>query len=213
MNSTLNAADIELDIELDPDRMRSEYLADFRQDQNSLFQFEKIERATDKGIFERDYDDTQLYTAALDASSGSAKNFLRLAIAQRDENDRCILDLVKEARPLFDPEEAKEYSALIEQYRCHSIFADKWSFVWVQQAFARASNERIEVEDCGVDRSVIYARTAPLFNSGRVSLIENARLQERMRELAKNPPVAARTVSTPPAGKMRTSPTPRVSPC
>ena len=191
MNPTLSAEDIALDIELDPERMTAEYTASFRQNQNSLFPYEKIECATDKGVFERQYDDCQTYTAALDASSGRAKDSFTLAIAHRDyETDKCILDVMIEARPEFEIEDViKEMAAYILQYRCTQIFADNWSFVWVQREFARASNEAIQIEACGpgIDRSVIYSRVAPLFNSGRARLVDHARLQQQLASLVRFP--------------------------
>jgi hypothetical protein len=186
MNPTLNAEDIESDIALDPVRMRAEYEATFRNDTDALLSHEVITRATMLDIAELAPNEANVYIAALDASSGSGQDSFTLSISFRDQDDHGFLALCREARPPFDPElVCQEYADIIGQYNCLNVFADRWSLVWVQQAFERAGH--VQVEDCEMDRSQIYGRAVPLFNAGRVSILDNKRLRDQLLGLIRWP--------------------------
>jgi hypothetical protein len=49
-----------------------------------------------------------------------------------------ILDLVREVRPPFSPEQTvKEFSEILKRYRCHTVRGDRWAGDWPKEKFSQ----------------------------------------------------------------------------
>ena len=98
MNPSLSARVVERAFEEDAAAAMAEYGADFRSDIRSLFDFEVVEAAIDRGCFERPRVPGLRYVAFVDAAGGSGGgDSMTMAIAHA-EKDVAVLDLVREFR-------------------------------------------------------------------------------------------------------------------
>lgn len=101
----------------DPANAASEYGAEFRTDIEAFVNLDAVRACIDVGIRERAPDYRWKYYCFTDPSGGSGDSFT-LAVAHREGNT-VILDLVREIRPPFSPEQAtEEFAAVARQYRC-----------------------------------------------------------------------------------------------
>src|ERR1035438_5271354 len=76
--------------------------------------------------------------------------------------------------PPFNPSEVtEEIAALLKSYGCSQVVGDRYAAGWTVEAFQKVGIKYIQSER---DRSAIYIDCLPLFTSGRVRLVDNARL-------------------------------------
>jgi hypothetical protein len=138
-----------------------------------------------------------VYTAFCDPSGGSADSFT-LSICHR-EKDVAVVDLIREIRPPFSPENTvEELSKVLKQYRCASVCGDKYAGLWPAEQFQKRG---IRYEASERTASEIYLEMLSIINSGRVELLDNRRciaqligLERRTTRLGKD------TVSHGPGG-------------
>src|SRR5205823_11660459 len=87
--------------------------------------------------------------------------------------------------PPFDTEAAVERCAMVlKSLGVTHAQADKYAGLWPAQSFQRHG---IYLIACELPRSQIYAEVAPLFVSGLVSLVDDARLEVELRGLERTP--------------------------
>jgi len=90
------------------------------------------------------------------------------------DGNTATLDAIYERRPPFNPTEVvSEVANFFRAYGVSSCTGDRWAQGFVMDAFAK---EGISYQNSERDRSTIYIETIPLFTSGRVALLDNARL-------------------------------------
>jgi hypothetical protein len=90
------------------------------------------------------------------------------------EGDKIILDLLREVRPPMSPEGVTaDYADDLRRYGLHKVTADRWGASWVEERFAV---EGIRCDQSADPKSTIYGSFLPLLNSGRVRLLDSARL-------------------------------------
>jgi hypothetical protein len=65
----------------------------------------------------------------------------------------------------------------LRRYGVSKVTADRWGSSWVEERFLA---EGITVDQSADPKSVIYASFLPLLNSGRVRLLDNARLVSQL---------------------------------
>jgi hypothetical protein len=157
---------------LDPEAAAAEFGAEFRSDITGFLDRELIEAAVDRGVVVRAPQPSVAYQAFTDPSGGRGDSFT-CAIAH-DEGDVAILDCLFERGAPFDPSDAvAEIAELLRSYRISEIAGDRYAAQWTVEAFAK---EGISYRSSDRDRSAIYLDTLPLFTSGRVRLVDNARM-------------------------------------
>jgi hypothetical protein len=172
MNETLDPQDIANAYEDDPIAASSEYGAEFRSDIESFVSLETVLSAVDKGVYERPPRRGVAYNAFADPSGGHADSYT-LGIAHA-EGDKIILDCLREVRPPMSPEGVTaDYADDLRRYNVHKVIADRWGASWVEERFAV---EGIHCDQSADPKSIIYGNFLPLLNSGRISLLDNARL-------------------------------------
>ena len=119
------------------------------------------------------------YFAFCDPSGGS-QDSMTLAIAHH-ENGRALLDLVLERRPPFSPKAVvKEFVATLKQYSISSVTGDRYGGEWPRERFREHG---ISYEPSEKTKSEIYGEVLPSLNSGKVELLDNARLLSQLRGL------------------------------
>ncbi len=190
MNPTVSERVIAEAYERDPASAAAEYGAEFRSDVETFLSRELVDAAIDPGIVARPPLPTVLYTAFADPSGGAGDSFTA-AISHCDA-DIAVLDALYERRPPFNPSAVvTEIADLLRQYRCGTIYGDRYAASWVTEAFAK---EGLTYCHAQRDRSAIYGDALPLFTSGRVRLLDCSRLLNQLIGLERR---------TSPAGKDR----------
>jgi hypothetical protein len=172
MNPTVDAAIIAKAYEEDEASASAEYGAQFRRDIESYVSRESVEAAIVPGRHVLPPVEGQDYAAFVDPSGGSSDS-MTLAIAH-SEKDRVILDLAIEVKPPFSPESVtKQFSAVLKSYRVTRVTGDRYAGLWPTERFAEHG---ITYEPADNTKNEIYAAFLPLLNSGRVDLLDSARL-------------------------------------
>lgn len=109
------------------------------------------------------------YSAFVDAAGGSGTDSFTLAIAHR-EDERAVLDLVREVKPPFSPEATvRDLCEILKGYVIKKVTGDRYAGQWPQEQFRKHG---IEYEVSARNRSELYRDTLPLLNSGQVELLD-----------------------------------------
>jgi hypothetical protein len=171
-NPTLPEEDIDRELEKDPESAKAEYLGQFRTDVEAFVTKEAVEACVSVNVFERPSERRNNYIGFVDPSGGS-QDAMTLAIAHTEGKTQ-MLDLIREYRPRFSPEQVTEdFAKVLREYRCTSVYGDKYGGEWPREQF-RKNAVNYEVSDRS--KSQIYVDVLPLINSGAVDLIDNRRL-------------------------------------
>ena len=163
----------------DPERAAAEWLAEWRGDVGDFLDRELVDSATDRDVIARPPVAGIRYVAGADPSGGRADSFA-VAIAHA-EGDVAVLDALLERRAPFDPTSVvAEAAALLRAYGVAEVTGDRFAGAWPAEAFAR---EGISYQPAACDKSTTYVDTLPLFASGRVRLLDHARLAHQLTAL------------------------------
>jgi hypothetical protein len=176
MNPTVPQSLIDAAIERDPASAAAEWMAEFRSDVEALLTREVVEAAVQPGRYELLVSSGTHYVGFVDPSGGSADS-MTLSIAHREEN-RGILDCVREVRPPFSPDAVvAEFAQVLKSYRLHRITGDRYAGEWPRERF---KIHGITYEPSEKTKSQIYGEALPLLNSGRVELPDHPRLTAQL---------------------------------
>jgi hypothetical protein len=174
MNPSVSEDFIRQHLEDDPARAAAEYLAQFRTDIEGFVSREVVLARVDPCVFERAKEHYKVYQAFCDPSGGSSDS-MTLAIAHKDvETKRMILDCIREVRPPFSPAEVcREFATVCKSYGVSKIVGDRYAGEWPVEQFVRFG---ITYEQSARPKSELYIDLLAAINSGRVVLLDNARL-------------------------------------
>lgn len=176
MNPSIDPAEVELEFQLDPANAEAEYNAKFRTDVEALLSREVVEAITVNGRFAIPYDPNKQFYGAIDASGGSSDSFT-LGIAHA-EDARGILDLVREVRPPFSPDQVcSDYAEIMRGYNISKCSADRYALGSVMESFSKYG---ITIEHSEMDRSAIYGNFLPMANARRIELLDHSRLRQQL---------------------------------
>jgi hypothetical protein len=140
MNPLVPEREIARAYEEDESAAAAEYGAQFRRDIESFVGRETVEACVIPGRAELPPSSALSYLGFVDPSGGS-QDSMTLAIAHR-EKDRAVLDLVRERRPPFSPEQvASEFAELLKQYRVSLVRGDRYGGEWPREQFRKAGIE------------------------------------------------------------------------
>lgn len=179
-NPSLDPEEIAGEIAADPAAGEAEYLGNFRNDVDGFLTFELVNAAVDTGVTVRPPMSGPSYFAFVDSAGGTGKDAFTLGIAHR-EQQRVILDCAHEVKPPFSAESAVEDCArIVKEYGLTHVVGDKWAKGFVEQGFSRHG---IQYKYSERTRSEIYLETLPLFTSGKIRLLDNARLVTQFANL------------------------------
>ena len=188
MNATVSQAYIDAHMAEDPARAQAEYLAQFRTDVETFVSREVVDAAVAVGRHELPRVEGVSYTGFTDPSGGSS-NSMSLAICHVEGdaagNRRMPLDLVREVKPPFSPDTVvAEFSALLKAYGVHTVHGDRYGGMWPRERFgAHGINYQVATKSA----SELYLELLPILNSGRVELLDHARLITQLCQLERSP--------------------------
>lgn len=178
-NPTLDASVIEQAEREDPESAQAEWHAQFRGDLSLLVDRAAVERCVEAGVAERPFAYQFRYHAFCDPSGG-AHDSMTLGVAHRD-GERVFLDLTREVRPPFAPQDVvEEFARALTPYGIRSVTGDRYAGAWVSEAFRRAGIRYVASER---DRSQLYLDALPLFMAGTVVLLDDPRLVNQISQL------------------------------
>jgi hypothetical protein len=184
MNPSLDPAIVAEAYERDPIAAAAEYGAQFRSDCESFIAREAVETCVFQGRTELPRAADVSYFAFVDPSGGSADS-MTLAIAHRRPIvNRAVLDLVREVKPPFSPENVvREFARTLKSYGISTVTGDHYAGEWPRERF---SVYGITYQPSEKSRSDIYLDMLPLLNSHRAELLDNARLVTQLSGLERH---------------------------
>jgi hypothetical protein len=178
-NPTFDARIIAKSLADDPQVFGAEYNSEWRDDLATFIARDLIDSAVDSGVTVRPPQKVIQYKSFCDPSGGSGDSFT-MAIAHADD-ETAVIDCLVEIRAPFNPDQATlQIAATLKSYGISSTISDRYAAQWVVVAFDRNG---IKLEHSERDRSAIYLDCLPLFNAGRVKLLDNPRLVSQFAQL------------------------------
>lgn len=181
MNPTLDTEIIKEALVEDPQAAAAEWQCVWRPDLETFLSFESVsacvvpDRVENPPIWETKY------VAFIDPSGGGQDSFtLAIAHTELSGNFR-VLDLVRERRPPFQPDEVvAEMAGLIKAYRCFEVVSDRFSRQWVQDSFKAHG---VNVKYSPLSASELYLEFLPMVTARSCELPDNKRLIGQLANL------------------------------
>jgi hypothetical protein len=169
MNPTLSQADIDAEMEDDPEAARAEYLNEWREDVAMFLPREVIEAVVVKGRKELLPRPGTRYAGFVDISGGR-NDSAALAIAHRD-GTKVIIDFIREFKPPFSPYAvAGDMSMDLARYNLKMVTGDRYSAEFVVQAFR---NHVVIYRTSDLNKSQLYLELLPRICSREIELLDN----------------------------------------
>jgi hypothetical protein len=179
MNPTLDAEAIQQAYDEDPEGSKADYGAQFRSDIETFVSREIAEACVIPSRYELAFIQGTRYTAFVDPSGGSGDS-MTLAISHIERGFR-VLDLVREVRPPFSPDQVVEdFCKALQEYGIGIVAGDRYGGEWPRERFRTHKVTYIVSERV---KSDIYKELLPLLNSGRVELLDNEVLLNQLINL------------------------------
>ncbi len=173
MHPNVDREFLEAERERDPIAYEAEYGEEFRSDVAAFVPLEVVRAAVTEGVCERPYVAGRIYRAFCDPAGGTGADSMTLAIAHT-EGDRGVLDVVREARPPFDPETVvEEFSQTLADYKISQVRGDHYAGDWPKRRFLHHGITYITSEAA---KSRIYLEWLPILNAARCDLLDDSRL-------------------------------------
>lgn len=180
LNPSFDRREIERAYADDPAAAAAEYGGEFRTDVETFVSREAIDAAVVPGRRELPPIARVQYVGFLDFAGGSGGDSATLAIAH-DEANGAVLDVVREVTPPFSPDQVcLEFAHVLHTYGVRQATADRWAGQFPTESMAKHG---IEVQPSDKTKSDIYREFLPLLNSGRIELLDHARLASQLAGL------------------------------
>lgn len=197
MNPTLDQKVIDQAYTEDPEGARADYGARFRSDIESFVTREATEACVAQDRYELPPIRRMRYRGFVDPSGGS-RDSMTLAIGH-DQEDRKILDCIREQVPPFSPESVvDDFSHVLKRYGVVTVTGDRYAGEWPRERF-RAHGIKYNVADR--PKSDIYRDFLPLINSGQVELLDDPKLISQILNLERRTARGGRdSIDHPPGG-------------
>jgi hypothetical protein len=179
MNPSIDPEIIAEAYEEDPQSAASEYGAEFRDDIADFVSQEVIDACTEIGCRERPPNRSlgYRYNAFIDAAGGSGSDSMTMAITHL-EGEIVVLDVVREIKPKFSPDDAvSEFAGVLKAYHVSKAEADRWGGDWVVEAFRK---QGITIAPAAKPKADIYRELLPLLNARRCTLLDLPRLSAQL---------------------------------
>ncbi len=177
MNPAVDAQVIADAYEADPANAAAEFGGEFRNDIESYVSREAIEAVVSVGVIERAPVHRIRYSGFVDPSGGSADSFT-LAIAHLSDDKIGVLDVLRERKPPFSPEDViAEFAAILKSYGISKITSDRYAGVFPVELFRKHS---ITCEQSARPKSTLYQETLPLINSRKIDLLDQPKLTAQL---------------------------------
>jgi hypothetical protein len=179
MNPTIPQRIIDDATEVDPERARSEYGAEFRSDISSFVDRAVVEACIEPGAYELPFVAGTRYMAFADPSGGSSDS-MTLCIGHK-EGKTVVIDAIREAPAPFSPDAVvREHVALLKHYRIRTISGDRYAGEWPREKYRQYG---ISYDLSELTRSELYLAALAQLNSKTVRLLDSKRLVTQLCNL------------------------------
>jgi hypothetical protein len=176
-NPSLDKRIVDRAYERDPIAAAAEFGAQWRTDISAFFSREAVMACVDPGVMERPYCTGTAYSAFVDPSGGSADS-MTLAISHKQKDGTPVLDLIREVRPPFAPENVvAEFCETLKAYRCNRVVGDRYAGEWPREQFAKRG---VKFDHSDRSATGLFLELLPLINAGQASLLEHRRLIDQL---------------------------------
>jgi hypothetical protein len=182
MNCSLPEAEIAREIEADPVKNSAEYLSTWRDDISGYVPQNVIEASTDWGVTQRAWsgDFTDKYCAFVDGAAGAnaGNDSFAMSICRGGADGIVHQERLIEFTPPFSPAACvAELVEVLRSYNLTTVTGDAHG--WVQSEFVR---HRIAYQHAKT-KSELYLSVLPMLVSGRLRLLDNAKLRRQFASL------------------------------
>ena len=185
-NPTLDAAEIDRQLQLDPEKAGAEYLSLWRDDLTNFLDRQLVEAAIERGSVVRPPMPGVAYSAFADPSGGRGDSFT--AAVGHVEGNVLVVDALFERRAPFDSDATiAEVAGLVRGYGVSTVHGDDYGADLTVSAFRRhrVTYKNLKLGDAEgrqgkLNRSEIYLNSVGLFTAGRVKLPDNPRLVHQL---------------------------------
>ena len=172
MNPSIDPSVIERAYEEDESNAAAEYGAEFRRDIETFVSREAVEACRIPDRLEMPFVPGVRYAGFVDPSGGMQDSFT-LGIAH-EQDGRAVLDVVRERRPPFSPEQVTaEYAEVLKSYHVYQVEGDRYAGEWPREQFRKHG---VEYKPSEAPKSDIYRELLAPLNSGRIELLDHQRL-------------------------------------
>jgi hypothetical protein len=180
MNATVAQSVVDAAMESDPASAAAEYMAEFRADIETYISRDVVEAAVIQGRYELSRVEAVRYFGFVDPSGGSSDS-MTLCVAHM-QGDRVIVDAIRERRAPFNPDSVVQEFAdtLKAYYGIGTVHGDRYAGEWPREACRKCG---VEYRVADKPKSDLYLGLLPLLNSGRVELLDHARLVTQLCSL------------------------------
>jgi hypothetical protein len=173
MNAMLPQSIVDDALAEDEVAARAEYFGEFRSDLESFIDSLLAKSLVIPGRSELPPSHKIRYYGFADPAGGSGADSYTMGIAHR-EADRFIVDVLREVRPPFSPEQTTiAFAETFKRYRITKILGDKFAGSWPSEQFRKCG---VTYDSSAEPKTEIYKNTLPLFNGRTVELPDNPRL-------------------------------------
>lgn len=177
LNPIFDAAAVATALEEDPAGAAAEYLSEFRSDVESFVTREAVDAVVIPDRIELPYMARHSYVGFVDFAGGAGQDSATMAIAHpehRKEGTVAVLDLVREVRPPFSPEQVcADFAATLKSYQITKVTADKYAGDFPAEQLRKHG---VELTPSERTKSDIYKEILSSINSRRLELLDNPRL-------------------------------------
>jgi hypothetical protein len=119
------------------------------------------------------------YAGFVDPSGGS-QDSMTLGVAHM-EGARVIVDVLRERRPPFSPEDVvQEFVDVLQAYGVSRVVGDAYGGAWPREQFSKRG---VDYELSEMTKSSLYRELLPILNGGRIDLPDNPRLVMQLAAL------------------------------
>jgi len=171
MNPSVPESFIASALEDDPAAASAEYLAQFRSDVENFVNADAVAACVAQDRYELPAIGGLIYSSFIDASGGSGSDSMTLCVTHRGDEDRVVVDVIREVKPPFSPESVVlDFVQLLKSYRVYVVTADRFAGLWVAERFRVHG---IQCEQAAKPKSDLYRDFLPIINSGGVELLDH----------------------------------------
>ncbi len=186
----------------DPDKARSEWLAEFRLSLVKFIDRDVVQALVVPTRYELPYVPGNAYVAFVDPSGGASDSFtLAIAYPKDLDSDEMtgVLACVREFHPPFSPDDVvSEICETLKRYGLDSVTGDQYAKEWPPERFKVRG---VTYEPSELCKNDIYLNALPLLMQGRVELLDNPRLVNQICALERTTSRAGRDSVSHPTGR------------
>jgi hypothetical protein len=170
-NPTIDQADIDIDVGLDPDKARAEWLSEWRTDISGYIDRALVEALVDRAVRERPYDPAiHTYVAFADEAGGSGQDASTLCVVHTEQGGLIVQDLMRVWKPPFSPSAVMcEKATLVRSYKLGKLTGDRWAGGLPPDAYRQLG---LLYDQAEKPKSDYYLDFLSILNSRRIRLLD-----------------------------------------